>query len=139
LWLALDDADYIRDKLGFPGCRVALRVDRDLIDADGAIVSHDTRYFITSRDPSNVTAHELLAVVRGHWQVENSLFFLKDRWWDEDRHPLRRPGLGEVFAQLNSCAASALRASYPNNQPVRARADSIAWNPQLGLQLLGLA
>lgn len=124
--------------LGFPGCRIALRVDRELIAADGAVHSRDTRYFITSLDPGSVTAEQLLAAVRGHWQIENSLFFLKDRWWDEDRHPLRRPGLGEAFAQLNSYATTALRALYPATLPLRARADHIAWNPQLGLQLLGL-
>jgi predicted transposase YbfD/YdcC len=138
LWLNLDDADYIRQTLGFSGCRLALRIDRDLIAADGAAVSHDTRYFVTSLDPGAVNARQLLAYVRGHWQIENSLHFLKDRWWDEDRHPTRRPGLGEVFAQLNSCATSVLRASYPDDQPLRARADYIAWNPRLGLQLLGL-
>lgn len=125
--------------MGFPGCRIALRVDRDLIATDGTLVSHDTRYFVTSLDPATVTAQQLLAYVRGHWQVENSCFFLKDRWWDEDRHPTRRPGLSEVFAQLNSCATTVLRASYPPDEPLRARADSIAWNPRLGLQLLGLA
>jgi hypothetical protein len=32
-----------------------------------------------------------------------------------------------------------LRISYPDDLPLRARADYIAWNPRLGLQLLGLA
>jgi len=139
LWYSLDDAEHIRTVLGFPGCRIAIRIDRDVISADGTLLSHDTRYFLTSLDPAQVRADQLLAYARGHWQVENSLFFLKDRWWDEDRHHTRRPGLAEVLAQLNSCAATVLRACYPPDQPVRARADYIAWNPRLGLQLLGLA
>ncbi len=110
-----------------------------MIAADGTIIFHDTRYFVSSLAPNTIIANQLLAaVLRGHWQIENALFFLKDRWWDEDRHPLRRPGLGEVFAQLNSCAASVLRSSYSDDLPMRARADYIAWNPRLGLQLLGL-
>jgi len=28
--------------------------------------------------------------VRQHWRIENSLHFLKDRWWDEDRHQCTR-------------------------------------------------
>jgi len=116
-----------------------MRVDRDVLDNAGTLVSHDTRYLLTSLDPSRVTAAQLLAYVRDHWQIENSHFFLKDRWWDEDRHATRRPGLAERLAMLNSVAVTVLRCSYPSKQPLRARADHIAWNPTLGLQLLGLA
>ena len=112
---------------------------RDVLAADGAVVSHDTRYFLTSLDPGRVSALELLQYIRDHWQVENSHFFLKDRWWDEDRHHTRRPGLAECLAMLNSAAVTVLRCCYPADQPLRARADYIAWNPTLGLELLGLA
>ena len=139
MWLSLDDADYIRERLAFPSCRIALRVDRDVLAADGSVQMHDSRYFITSLAPEVVTAAELLAYVRAHWQIENSHFFLKDRWWDEDRHHTRRPGLGECLANLNSLALTVLRCSYPDDRhPLRARADSIKWQPALGLQLLGL-
>jgi predicted transposase YbfD/YdcC len=138
LWLSLSDADYIREELAFPGCRIALRVDRDLIAADGSIVSHDSRYFVTSLDPDRVTAVDLLAHVRNHWQIENNHFFVKDRWWDEDRHSTRRPGLAECLAILNSAALTTLQCLYPPGQPLRARADAIAWNPSLGLRLIGL-
>jgi predicted transposase YbfD/YdcC len=116
-----------------------LRVDRDLIAADGSIVSHDSRYFVTSLDPDRVTAEDLLAHVRNHWQIENNHFFVKDRWWDEDRHSTRRPGLAECLASLNSAALTTLQCLCQSGQPLRARADAIAWNPSLGLRLLGLA
>jgi predicted transposase YbfD/YdcC len=138
LWLDLDNADYIRQTLNFPGCRIALRVDRDVIASDGTVRSHDTRYFLTTLDPGQVRADQLLELVRQHWQIENSLFFLKDRWWDEDRHWTCRPGAAEALATLNSCAVTVLRSCYPPTQPLRARADFIAWNPLLGLKLLGL-
>jgi predicted transposase YbfD/YdcC len=138
LWLSLDDADYIRDQLAFPGCRIALRVDRDVLDHAGTVVLHDTRYFVASLAPEQVSALRLLQYVRDHWQVENSHFFLKDRWWDEDRHHTRRPGLAECLAMLNSAAVTVLRCCYPDDQPLRARADYIAWQPALGLELLGL-
>ncbi|HEX4130377.1 MAG TPA: hypothetical protein VHZ24_10055 [Pirellulales bacterium] len=83
-------------------------------------------------------AAQLLAYVRNHWQVENSHFFLNDRWCDEDRHATRRPGLAERLAMLNSATLTVLRCGYPPDQPLLARADQIAWNPTLGLQLLGL-
>lgn len=86
-----------------------------------------------------MNADELLASVRNHWHVENSLFFTKDRWWDEDRHHTRRPGLAEALAMLNSMALTVLRACCAPDQPLRAHADLIAWKPVHGLRLLGLA
>lgn len=139
LWLDLDNTAYVRDKLGFPGCQIALRVDRDVIADDGTVRLSETRYFLTSLDPGTVTADELLAAVRNHWQIENSVFFLKDRWWDEDRHWTRRPGLSEWLAQLTTAATVVLRRFNNTGEPLRAQADYIQWNPQLGLSLLGRA
>lgn len=110
-----------------------------MIADDGTVLLSETRYFLTSLDPEQVSAAELLTAVRGHWQIENSLFFLKDRWWDEDRHWTRRPGVAEWLTQLTSAATTVLRALGPPQLPIRARADYIAWNPRLGFPLLGVA
>jgi len=109
LWLDLENTEYIRETLAFPGCQIGLRVDRDVIADDCTVRLSDTRYFLTSVDPGAITADELLAAVRNHWQIENSVFFLKDRWWDEDRHWTRRPGLSEWLAYLTTAATMVLR------------------------------
>jgi hypothetical protein len=81
----------------------------------------------------------LLSLIRGHWQIENSLHFVKDRWWDEDRHWLCRPGLADRCAALLGAALSLLRQTdlFPPGFPLRARADELAANPALALKLLG--
>jgi predicted transposase YbfD/YdcC len=122
--------------LGFPGAQIALRVDRHVIASDGTVQLADTRYFLTSLDPDTVTAQQLLRAVRAHWQIENSLFFLKDRWWDEDRHWTRRPGVAEWLTQLTTAATTVLRTLGPPHLPIRGRADLIAWKPTLGLDML---
>jgi hypothetical protein len=79
-----------------------------------------------------------LKYARGHWQVENSLHFLKDRWWEEDRHWSRRPGLGERWASLLNVALTVLRLAAKNSElPLRALADELCWNPLRALRLLG--
>ena len=98
----------------------------------------DTRYFITSTLPEDVTADQLLAAVRQHWHIENCVFFLKDRWWDEDRHWTRRPGLSQWLAKLTTAAANVLRIFRNAPIPLRAMADYIQWNPCQGLEILGL-
>ena len=97
---------------------------------------HDVRYFITSLDPDRVTAHDLLRHVREHWQIENNLHFLKDRWWDEDRHHTRRPGLSAMLAAINNAAITIHRLKSDREIPVRAAADYIAWKPVIGIELL---
>jgi predicted transposase YbfD/YdcC len=113
-----------------------LRVDREVRTPDGEVLSHDVRYFVSSLDPDSVTAADLLRYVRDHWRLENGLHFLKDRWWDEDRHHTRRPGLSACLAAINNAALSIHRLRSDPKLPVRAAADYIAWNPDLGLQLL---
>lgn len=139
MWLDLANADYVRETLNFAGCRILLRVDRDVIAEDGAVESSDTRYFVTSLDPGRVNADELLAHVRGHWQIENSQFFVQDRWWDEDRHWTHRPGLSEWLARLTAAALTVHRALSPPSVPLRASADAVQWSPRLGLEMLGFA
>ena len=136
VWIDLDNAEYIRETLKLPGCRIALRVDRELRNSRGVVVSCDTRYYVSSLDPDQVTAADLLRYVRGHWQVENGLHFLKDRWWDEDRHHTRRPGLSAIMTGLNSIALSIHRLRSDPNLPLRAAADHLAWTPAAALTML---
>jgi predicted transposase YbfD/YdcC len=137
LWLNLDDAQYICERLGFPGCQIVLRVDHEVRSPEGEILLAETRYFATSLDPASVTARGLQSYVRDHWQVENCLHFIKDRWWDEDRHYTKRPGLAEVFASLTNAALSVLRLIHEATQPLRATAEAVQWSPLPVLHRLG--
>jgi len=123
--------------LKFPGLRAVLRVDRQTRSADGTVTG-ETRYFATSLDPGAVSAAELLRLVRGHWSVENGLHFGKDRWWDEDRHACRRPGLAERFTTLLSAAVSVLRVLNPGEpgEPLKAQADALNWDIHRAINLL---
>jgi predicted transposase YbfD/YdcC len=136
VWVDLDNAEYIRTTLNLPGCRIAVRADRELRTFTGHVVARDTRYYVSSLHPDQVTAADLLEYIRGHWRIENGLHFLKDRWWDEDRHHTRRPGLSPIMAGLNSIALSIHRLRSDPEIPVRAAADYIAWRPTRGLALL---
>jgi len=66
--------------IDIPDSQIIMRVDCEVIGHDRAILSCDTRYFITSLDSSDITPSDLQKTVRDHWQIENSLHFVKDRW-----------------------------------------------------------
>ena len=136
LWLNLDNADDIREILDAPDCQIVLRIDRQLTAEDGTVVLHDTRYFISSLDPNTVSAGGLLRHVREHWRIENGLQFTKDRWWDEDRHHIRRPGLSAIMAAINNAALSIHRLKSDPEMPLRAAADYVQWLPEVGINML---
>lgn len=131
------DADYLRERLNVPGCRIVIRADREVREADGAILSCESRYFITSLAPESVTYSELYDYIHGHWEVENCLHFIKDRWWDEDRHYTKRPGLAEAIASLTNAALTVLRLLCPPDRPLRATAEVVQWGPKSILPQLG--
>ena len=137
LWLDIDTADYAREALAFPGLRILLRVDSETRQG-GAAVTTETRYFATAVDPGRVTPDELLAVVRGHWQVENGLHYIKDRWWDEDRHYSKQPGVALGFAVLLNAVVTVLRATGApeDDRPLRARADALCWDVEQAIDLM---
>ena len=137
LWLDVESADYAREALAFPGLRILLRVDSETRQV-GAEPRTETRYFATSVDPGRVTPDGLLAAVRGHWQVENGLHFIKDRWWDEDRHYSTQPGVALGFAVLLNAVVTVLRATADpqDDLPLRARADALAWDVERAIDLM---
>jgi predicted transposase YbfD/YdcC len=137
LWSDIDNAEYLREKLNIPGCQIILRVDRDVFNSSSELVSHDTRYFISSLDPSNVKDSDLQKLVRDHWQIENSLHFVKDRWWDEDRHYLSRPGLGTLFATLTNFALSVLRIIKNPGDSLIETAENLRYSPRKILHIIG--
>ena len=120
-----------------PNCRLSIRVDREVFRSNGMRESHDVRYFLASLDPDKVTPDDLQDLVRDHWQVETSLHFVKDRWWEEDRHYLRRPGLGKVWTLMTNLALSVLRLVQNPSEPLTETAKNFHYSPKKSLQLLG--
>lgn len=138
LWYNLSDAEWLRDSLGLHGCQIAICLDHLHRSIEtGEILFSERRYYIMSLDPSHVSAFDLMRLIRSHWQVENCLHFVKDRWWEEDRHWTKRPGLAAVFAALTNAAISVLRLLPDSESVLRARTEKIQWNPSSALKLLG--
>ena len=113
-------------------------MDCEVWSPEKVLLSRDTRYFLSSLDPGTVTPKDLARLVRGHWQVENSLHLIKDRWWDEDKHYLKRPGLGTVFAVLRNAALSILRLVQKKGEPLTKTAEDFLHQPKKALQLIGM-
>ncbi len=85
------DADFIREHLGIPGCRALLRLDKEVRRRD-ELLSDETRDFVSSLDPAEVPASTFQELISRHWEIENCLHWQKERYFEEDKHVVRRPG-----------------------------------------------
>jgi hypothetical protein len=69
--------------------------------------------------------------------VENCLHLIKDRWWDEDKHHLSRPGVGEVWTSLTNFALSVGRLLKEKSEPMTAMAEKVRDFPKQFLRRFG--
>ncbi len=86
--------------LDWPHAQQVFRIERYTLLSNGTrrqVVS----YGVTSLPPMLADAARLLALARGHWGVENGLFYRRDVTLGEDRGLLRRGNGPQVMATLN--------------------------------------
>lgn len=93
----------------------------------------EVRYFISSRPPRVKAFAE---VVRGHWAIENSLHWVLDVTFDEDRSRIRKDHGPENFALLRRIATSMIKRDTSSKQSIKRRRKRAGWNNQHLLDLL---
>ena len=104
----LDLTDH-RDKARVPHRRVAFRIERERRNAKTAKLQHETVHGLTSLPPEQATGELVLALVRGHWSIENRLHHVRDVSYDEHRCRVRTGHLPRNLACLTNLAISIVR------------------------------
>lgn len=91
-------------------------------------------YVVTSLDAEKATPAQLLALVRGHWQIE-SQHWIRDMAYDEDRCRIRTGSGARMMATLRNLAIGLIHAVGPGgfSQTVR----ELAAGEHLTLRLIG--
>ena len=84
----------------FPHAAQLLVIDRSVCDLDGSCHSVEVAYAVTSLTPERADPARLLALVRGHWEIENRLHWVRDVTFDEDRSQVRTGTAPRVMATL---------------------------------------
>ena len=132
----LGAADLVREQLGIPGCRVLLRLDKE-IRRKGKAPSLETRYFVSSLDPDMVPASEFQDLIRRHWEVENCLHWQKDRYFEEDKHVLE-PDIGKIWTVLTNIAVSLAQLLRQGERTLREVHEKCSADPRPVAKRLGL-
>jgi predicted transposase YbfD/YdcC len=103
----------------WPHARQVFQIERHTILCGGKVRT-DIAYGITSLPPRLADAERLLTLARGHWGIENGLFYRRDVTLGEDRSLLRRGDGPQVLATLNDLIVGLLtREGHTNHAAAR--------------------
>jgi len=94
-------------------------------------------YLITSLSPQKASPQRLLALNRGHWEIENRLHWVRDVVFGEDLSQIRTGAGPRVMATLRNLAISLIRLHRKSYGIARALRDMAA-RPHLALAMVGL-
>jgi predicted transposase YbfD/YdcC len=117
------DLDDIRDRDRWLDLKsIVILVSERVV---GGEATYERRYFISSRRAS---AKTFLNAVREHWGIENSLHWVLDVCFDEDRSRLRNDHGPENLALLRRLAVSILKQAESGKGSVRRKRLTAGWD-----------
>lgn len=117
------------------------RIERITTDLQGKVVrgrkgTVERTVGVTSLGTEQADPARLLALNRGHWEIENRLHHVRDVTYDEDRSQVRRGNRPHAMASLRNAAISLLRLAGATN--IAASTRELNRHPQVVASLIGL-
>ena len=88
---------------------------REVFTLDGAPVSKETADRVTSLVAERCDRTRLMKLVRGHWEIENRLHWVRDVTMGEDLSQLRTRSSPHAMVSLRNLAIGALRLAGDDN------------------------
>jgi len=115
------------------GLATLVMVLRESVDHTTGKKTEEVRYFISSLP---ARAKRLAAAVRQHWGIENSLHWVLDVAFNEDRMRVRDRNALSNLALLNRLAVSLLRQDHAVKAGVKCKRKRAGWDEAYLLHLL---
>ena len=121
----------------WPGLAQVFRLERQVIIKKTGEVREEVVAGVTSLTPERADAARLLALVRGHWHIENQSHWVRDVTFDEDRSQVRCGSIPQVMAALRNTVIGLMRWAGHTNMAAACR--RFAAQPRAALHLIGIA
>ena len=131
LW-ATSEVNWFADKGKWKNMRSLIRVQAKRTIGDET--STEYRYYITDLPADN--ASKLLACIRGHWGIENTLHWSLDINFREDERRIRQGHAAENFARLSRIALNLLKAEKTNDGGITTKRLCCGWDHDYLLKVL---
>ena len=126
-----DGLDYLDPQRRWPQLKAAVRVVGHRQTPEGA-ASHP-RYYISSLASS---AEQLLAVVRSHWSIENSLHWTLDVTFREDQCRVRKDHGPQNIAMLRQIGHNLLKSERTLKVGIQGKRLNAGWDEDYLLKVL---
>jgi len=120
----------------WPGLAQVFELGRHVIIPNTGQERVEVVYGVTSLSPERATPERVLALVRGHWQIENKSHWVRDVTFDEDRSQVRCGNIPHVMAALRNTTIGLLRWAGHTN--IAAACRRLAAQPAQALALIGI-
>jgi predicted transposase YbfD/YdcC len=121
----------------WPGLAQVFEVGRHVITKKTGAARVEVVYGVTSLSSERATPGRVLALVRGHWAIENKSHWVRDVTFDEDRSQVRCGNIPQVMATLRNTTIGLLRWAGHTN--IAAACRRLAAQPVQALALIGIA
>jgi len=107
------DKDFV--DLDFSSIRQICKIVRNTTDLKGKDLSEDKQFFITNATPKQADSISLLAILRGHWSIENSSHYVRDVTFGEDASRIRSGSAPRLMATMRNLSIGVMRLGGENN------------------------
>jgi predicted transposase YbfD/YdcC len=97
------------------------------------ITTTECRYFISSLPPK---ADQIMGAVRLHWGIENSVHWVLDVTFNEDKCRIRKDNGPQNMATLRHLTLNILKRNTTRKASLKRKRQMAAWNPQFLRELI---
>ena len=123
-------SEELADHADFPGLSSVIMARQVVRDNRTGLERDSVQYGVSSL--ADLAADRALTLLRGHWEIENRLFYVKDDGFGEDRQVLQHHHSGLVMSLLRGAGLNLLRGNCPlwsEREPLTGRAQRLAARP----------
>lgn len=132
IWVSPDLTAYLATQSPWPEIAQVAMLTRTVTEKRAT--RQETVYLITTLSPAHASPERLLALVRGHWHIENRLHYVRDVTFGEDRSRLRTGNAPQLLAALRNLAITLIHRS--GSSEIAASRRAFAYHPRRALALL---
>jgi hypothetical protein len=118
----------------WPHLAQVCRVERRRVDCRTGEIEREVGDAVTSLPPARADAAALLALLRGHWGIENKVPWVRDVAFDEDRCQIRSGAAPQAVAACRNLVLALLRRAGTTN--IAAALRTHAGRPTTAIQLV---
>ena len=127
--------ELIRKSEAWKNLRSLVRVESETLNVASGLVETSTAYYITSL---GTDAKHIGSAIRSHWGIENSLHWMLDVAFSEDRGRKRNHNAVVNFSLINKIALEMLRKENSKKIGVKSRRLKSAWSTSYLQKVLGI-